>query len=99
MTNDKAIEKIICIEVPRTRNKGVETLDKLIKKFNEEFEEIREAIEMYEFNKNEDNFKNIEEECMDGIQMCVKILEYYRADIKRANTNHKEKLKGRGICL
>ena len=99
MSKEKSIEKILFLEVPRTNKYNMGDLDKVIKKFNEESDEIREAIEMYEFNKNEENYNHIAEELFDGIQMCVKLLEYYNIDIRKANRKHIEKLKGRGICL
>lgn len=72
MNKEKEIEKILFLEVPRTSKYALNTTDKIIKKLNEEFDEI---------------------------QTCVKVLEHFGIDIKKANKKHIEKLKGRGICL
>ena len=96
---EKSIEKIIYLEVPRTNKYQLKTTDKVIKKLTEEFNEIREAVEMFEFNKNDDNLQHIAEECFDGIQTCIKVLEHYGIDIRKANKKHITKLKDRGICL
>lgn len=99
MSKEKAVEKILYLEVPRTSKYALNTTDKVIKKLNEEFNEIKEAVEQYEFFNDEDELQHIAEECFDGIQTCVKVLEHFGIDIRKANKKHIEKLKGRGICL
>lgn len=65
-----------------------------IKKLNEENDELKKEL-MIEDLKGENNKDRIVSECLDLIQVCVGVLDKYRAD-EIDLLRHNEKLLGRG---
>jgi NTP pyrophosphatase (non-canonical NTP hydrolase) len=85
-------------------NNATATSKEIINKITEEFNEVVEAVEIYETDKSLNNLKEIVRETFDLIQMCILILWRCHRKAKEfdeplliqdINLEHKDKLMNR----